>query len=85
MGIEHRDRIARDFGRRLPLFSEVAYQTVEPLLDVDEVVADWRRNEAAAAAYARSVMAYIFDGMPGFIRRMRALMPAGRKAADFAV
>lgn len=78
MGTEHRDRILNEFDRRLPLFSEVAYQTVEPLLDVDEVVPDWRRNETAAAAYGRSVMAYIFDGMPGFIDRMPSFMPAGQ-------
>ena len=70
MGTEHRDRIEEAFGRRLPLFSEIAYDKVEALLDVYEVVPDWRRNEAAATAYGCSVMDYIFDGMPGFVGRM---------------
>ena len=78
MGIEHRDRIAEEFDRLLPLFSDVAYQTVEPLLDVYEVVPDWRRNEVAAAAYGCSVMEYIFDGMQGFVSRMHSFICAGR-------
>ncbi len=72
MGTEHRDRIVKQFDRRLPLFSEVAYDTVEPLRDVYEVVPDWRNNATAAAAYGCSVMDYIFDGMPSFVRRMPA-------------
>lgn len=78
MGIEHRDRISAAFDRRLPLFSEVAYETEEALRDVYEVVPDWRTNEAAAVEYGRSVMAYIVDGMPGFVSRMGGFMRSGR-------
>ncbi|WP_282604920.1 low molecular weight phosphatase family protein [Pelagibius sp. Alg239-R121] len=70
MGMEHRELIERNFGRRLPLFSEVAYGTEEALRDVWEVVPDWRRNEEAAAQYGCSVIDYIHDGMPGFLERM---------------
>lgn len=77
MGIEHRDRIVREFDRTLPLFSEIAYGTQEPLPDVSEVVPDWCSNEAAAAAYGRSVMDYIIDGMPALVGRMHAFMPTG--------
>ena len=78
MGIEHRDWMAQEFGHLLPLFSEIAYQTVEPLRDVNEVIPDWRRNEEAAAAYGCSIMDYIFDGMPGFVSRMHSFIHAGR-------
>lgn len=78
MGIEHRDRISKHFDRRLPLFSEVAYDTEEALRDVYEVVPDWRTNEIAAIEYGRSVMEYIVDGMPGFVRRMDAFMRPGQ-------
>lgn len=71
MGFEHRDRIREIFGLDLPLFSEVAYGTQEPLLDVHEVVDDWRNNETEAAAYGRFVMDYIIDGMSGFQDRVR--------------
>jgi len=77
MGIEHRDQIIQEFDRALPMFSEIAYGTQEPLPDVSEVVPEWRSNEAAAAAYGRSVMDYIIDGMPGFVGRMHAFMPTG--------
>lgn len=70
MGTEHRHRINQEFACRLPLFSEVAYGTEEPLRDVHEMVPDWRNNEAAASAYGWSIMDYIFDGMPNFITRM---------------
>lgn len=77
MGTEHQGRIEQAFGRRLPLFSKIAYDSVEALLDVDQVIPDWRRNETAAAAYGRSVMDYIFDGMPGFVGRMPSFLQTG--------
>jgi len=70
MGTEHRQKVYEIYNRRLPLFSEIAYGTEEPLLDVFEVVPNWRNNETEASAYGRSVMDYISDGMPGFISRM---------------
>lgn len=79
MGTEHRDKIADRYGVRLPLFSEIAYGTVEPLLDVFEVVPDWRQNEAEAAAYGCSLMDYIFDGMEGFIANMGAFAGTSAK------
>ena len=70
MSTDHREKITEQFGRRIPLFGEIAYGSEEPLRDVDEVVPDWRNNEAAARKYAISVMDYIFDGMPCFLDRM---------------
>jgi len=70
MGTQHRDMISDQFGLEIPLFSEVAYDTVEALKDVDEVIPDWRNNWDAATEYGCSVMDYIFDGMPGFLKRM---------------
>ncbi len=74
MGIEHRHQLNQKFICRLPLFSEIAYGTEEPLRDVDEMVPDWRNNDAAAGAYAWSVMDYIFDGIPNFITRMHSFV-----------
>ena len=77
MSTDHREKIAEQFGRHLPLFSEIAYGSEEPLRDVDEVVPNWRNNEAAAQEYAISVMDYIFDGMPCFLDRMNLLLAPG--------
>ena len=74
MGTEHRHQINQIFNCRLPLFSEIAYGTEEPLLDVCDVVPDWRNNEAAAISYGVSIMDYIFDGMPNFINRVHSLV-----------
>lgn len=70
MGLEHQEAIEREHQRRLPLFSEIAYGTREPLRDVWEVVPDWRNNMAASARYGCSVMDYIYDSVPGFLDRM---------------
>ena len=78
MGTEHRHQINQKFNCRLPLFSEIAYGTEEPLRDVYETVPDWRNNEAAASAYACSVMDYIFDGTPNFITRMHSFVQVRR-------
>ena len=70
MGTEHRQKLAETFDHRAALFSEIAYGVEEPLLDVFEVVPDWRTNEAAATEYGRWVIDYIIDGMAGFMDRM---------------
>jgi len=74
MDVEHRHQIQERYGLRLPLFSQIAYDTESPLLDVGEVIPDWRTNENAAREYGASVMDTIFDGMPGFISRMPAFV-----------
>lgn len=81
MGLEHQEAIEREQGRRLPLFSEVAYGTLEPLRDVWEVVPDWRNNMDASARYGCSVIDYIYDGMPGFLDRMNRFMTRERNNA----
>ena len=67
----HQREISTIYGRHIPLFSEVAYAKVSALPDVNEVVADWRNNEAAAREYGWSVMDIIFDGMPGLLRHLQ--------------
>ncbi len=81
MGIEHRQQLIGKFDRRSALFSEIAYGTEEALRDVCEVVPDWRNNDAAASAYVRLVIDYIFDGMPGFVERMHEFIRHDRTAA----
>ncbi|MFP6740163.1 MAG: hypothetical protein VCD33_00825 [Alphaproteobacteria bacterium] len=75
MGTEHRQQLSERFDHRASLFSEIAYGTEEPLLDVFEVVPDWQSNHDAAVAYGTWVIDYIIDGMPGFVDRMAAFMP----------
>ncbi len=77
MGFDHRDQIRARFGRRVPLFSEVAYGLERPLPDVWEVVPNWQTNLAAARGYAEELMDYIVDGMPEFVHRMDRFLVEG--------
>lgn len=70
MGFDHRDQIDLRFGRRVPLFSEVAYGVERPLPDVWEAVPDWRTNEAGARRYGEEVIDTIIDAMPDLARRL---------------
>lgn len=69
MGAAHQVQILDKYGMRLPLFSEVAYDEVNPLPDVWEAVPDWRNNLDKAVPYAQEVIDYICDGMAGFVAR----------------
>ena len=69
MGSEHQVRARKEFHRHIPMFSEVAYGTTEPLKDVFEVVTNWEEDLVAATEYGTWVMSYIVEGMPEFIRR----------------
>ena len=70
MGFDHRDQIDLRFGRRVPLFSEVAFGVERPLPDVWEAVPDWRTNEAAARRYGEEVIDTIVDAMPDLVCRL---------------
>jgi protein-tyrosine-phosphatase len=72
MDFEHQREVHSQYGVKSILFNELAYGKALPMPDVDEVVPDWRNNEAEASRYCESVMDGIFDGMPGFIERMSA-------------
>jgi protein-tyrosine-phosphatase len=56
MGTEHRQQLTERFDHRAALFSEIAYGTEEPPLDVFEVVPDWETNHEAAVAYGTWVI-----------------------------
>ena len=62
-------RARKEFHRHIPMFSEVAYGTTEPLKDVFAVVTNWEEDLVAATEYGTWVMSYIVEGMPEFIRR----------------
>ncbi len=70
MDVSHQQEIARGYGVQLPLFNEMAYNEGTSMLDVWEVVPDWRNNEAAAREYGHSLMDKIFSGMPRLLERL---------------
>ena len=46
---------------------------------MNEVVPDWRNNEAAAREYGWSIMDIIFDRMPGLLRHLRDTFGGGEE------
>jgi len=74
MDIGHREQLREKFNYRAPLFSEVVDGSEKSLLDVCEVVDNWRENEEKAKEYGWSVMDTIFSGMPGFVDRVNSYL-----------
>lgn len=74
MDLVHQREVQSQYGVKPVLFNELAYGKALPMPDVDEVVPDWRNNEAESRRYGESVMDGIFDGMPGVIERMPGLL-----------
>ena len=70
LGAEHQLRLKSEFGHNAPLFSQLAYGSIEPLRDLYEVVPNWKINAAAAEEYGVWVMNYIIDGMPTLAERL---------------
>lgn len=71
MDFAHQKAIEKQFGQTLPLYSQIAYREDRPLLDVYEVVPDWRQNEEAAIAYGHTVMDFIYEAAPSVVERLR--------------
>jgi protein-tyrosine phosphatase len=70
MSLDHRDFIRQHFRREVLLFNQVCFQREEPVLDVHEAIPAWNLNGETSSAYVRSVVDYIWDAMPAFIRRI---------------
>jgi protein-tyrosine phosphatase len=70
MSTDHQDFIKREFGREVPLFSQVASHTFEPILDVHEVIPDWETRIPEARDYILSVVERIWTAMPLLVTRL---------------
>ncbi len=70
MGANHREFIRREFGREVPLFNQVCYQTEAPILDVHEAIPNWQENLEQSRDYLYSVIDHIWAGIPFLIERL---------------
>lgn len=70
MGVDHRDYIQRQFGRRVPLFNEVSLGRETPILDLHEALPDWERDLEHARDYVESVIEHIWDTAPALVARL---------------
>lgn len=72
MGLDHRDYLRTHFNQEAWLFNQVCFGREEPVLDIWEAVPDWQNDEAALRAYAVSVVDYIHQATPHFIKNMES-------------
>ena len=68
MGLDHQHFIRREFGREVPLFNQVCFDRVEPILDIHEAVPDWQHNLQQSRAYLDAVIEHIWAGVPRLLR-----------------
>jgi len=71
MGEDHVASVSQRFGRRLPLFSELAFGETAGLPDVWEAVPDYQKNPAAAAAHIHATVDRIVAGTPALMDAIR--------------
>jgi protein-tyrosine-phosphatase len=70
MGFDHRDHLRTHFNREPWLFNQICFGKEEPVLDIWEVVPNWRTDKEALQSYAVSVVDYIHQAMPYFVKNM---------------
>jgi protein-tyrosine phosphatase len=70
MGFDHRDHLRHHFNYESWLFNQICFGKEEPVLDIWEVVPNWQTDKAALQAYAVSVVDYIHQAMPLFVKNM---------------
>ncbi|MCS6288133.1 MAG: low molecular weight phosphatase family protein [Nitrospira sp.] len=73
MGRNHQAWIRGEFGREVPLFNHVCYGIDQSILDIHEIIPDWRDRPDRSRDYLRFVIDHIWDGVPHLLDRVPAL------------
>jgi len=73
MGRNHQAWIRGEFGREVPLFNHVCYGIDQPILDVHEIIPDWREQPDQSRDYLQFVIDHIWGGVPHLLNRVPAL------------
>lgn len=71
MGRDHQIFIREEFGLDVPLFNQVCLGQDEPILDLHEVMPEWKAEPEQARAYVWSVMDIIWATAPSLLSRLR--------------
>ncbi len=69
MGLDHRDWIEDQFGVRVPLFNEICYNHIEPVLDLHEAIPNQVSREDRDF-YIYNTIKFIFDSTPYLINNI---------------
>jgi len=79
MSTDHREFIAREFGRHdVRLYTEACGLEAAPLLDIHEAVADHATNPEASAAHVRWTIDRILELTPRLVQRLDELLKVVR-------
>lgn len=70
MGLDHRRYLQEQFDRETWLFNQICFGTETPVLDVWEAVPDEQKDPTAGQHYIYSVVDYICEAMPHFIKNI---------------
>lgn len=70
MSIDHQEFIKQEFGQEVPLFSQAVFDTIEPVLDVHEVIPNWETRLPESRDYILSVVDRIWTAMPILLTRL---------------
>lgn len=73
MGRNHQAWIRGEFGREVPLFNHVCYGIDQPILDVHEIIPDWRDQPDQSRDYLQFVINHIWAGVPKLLDHLSAL------------
>ncbi len=71
MGRDHQIFIREKFGLDVPLFNQACLGRDEPILDLHEVMPEWKTDPEQARAYVWSVMDIIWATAPTLLSRLR--------------
>jgi protein-tyrosine phosphatase len=75
MGLDHRRYLREQFGREVWLFNQICFGRESPVLDVGEAMPHEQRDPAARQAYIYTVVDYICEAMPHFIKNIGYYLP----------
>ena len=73
MGRNHQEWIRGEFGREVPLFNHLCYGIDQPILDVHEIIPDWRDQPDQSRDYLQFVINHIWAGVPQLLDHLSAL------------
>ena len=74
MGLDHRSLLKNRFGCDATLFYEVVTGEERPVLDINEAIHDWKTNTERVVEYSVSIVDFIHESMPEFLKNVREIL-----------
>jgi protein-tyrosine-phosphatase len=75
---DHQAYIERTFGRRVPLYMEIATGNPDAFPDLPDIVPDYKNDRDAARVYVNRAIDAIFGYRDAFVKNLPAYLPPPR-------